>query len=127
MATVVIVEDSAPDRQLMASLLKYAGHEALLCADGQAGLDLIKTVKPDLIIVDLIMPGIDGYDVARAVRADPLTAATPIILQTAHYLESEVRNIAEHIGIQEVLIKPFEPQAFLDVVAKALLVEATIP
>jgi PAS domain S-box-containing protein len=73
------------------------------------------------------MPGIDGYDVARAVRADPLTAATPIILQTAHYLESEVRNIAEQIGIQEVLIKPFEPQAFLDVVAKALLVEATIP
>lgn len=127
MATVVVVEDSAPDRQLMASLLKYAGHEAMLCADGQAGLDLIKKVKPDLIIVDLIMPGIDGYDVARAVRADPRTAATPIILQTAHYLEPEIRRIADQIGIQQVIIKPFEPQAFLDVVAKALLEAAVVP
>jgi PAS domain S-box-containing protein len=127
MATVIVVEDSAPDRQLMASLLKYAGHEAMLCADGQAGLDLIKKVKPDLIIVDLIMPGIDGYDVARAMRADPRTATTPIILQTAHYLEPEIRRIAEQIGIQQILIKPFEPQAFLDVVAKALLEGAVVP
>jgi PAS domain S-box-containing protein len=127
MATVVVVEDSAPDRQLMASLLKYAGHEAMLCADGQAGLELIKKAKPELIIVDLIMPGIDGYDVARAVRADPRTATTPIILQTAHYLEPEIRRIAEQIGIQQVIIKPFEPQAFLDVVAKALIEAAAVP
>jgi PAS domain S-box-containing protein len=127
MATVVVVEDSAPDRQLVASLLKYAGHKAMLCANGQAGLDLIKKVKPDLIIVDLITPGIDGYDLARAVRADPRTATTPIILQTAHYLESEIRRIAEQIGIQQVIIKPFEPQAFLDVVAKALLDEVVVP
>jgi PAS domain S-box-containing protein len=127
MATVIVVEDSAPDRQLMASLLKYAGHKAMLCADGQAGLDLIKKVKPDLIIVDLIMPGIDGYDLARAVRADPRTATTPIILQTAHYLEQEIRRIAEQIGIQQVIIKPFEPQAFLDVVAEALLDGAGVP
>ena len=126
MATVVVVEDSAPDRQFVASLLKYAGHTARLCADGQAGLDLIKKLKPDLIILDLITPGIDGYDLARAVRADPLTATTPIILQTAHYLESEIRRIAEQIGIQQVIIKPFEPQAFLTVVAKTLL-EAVVP
>ena len=127
MATVIVVEDSAPDRQLMATLLKYAGHKAMLCADGQAGLDLIKKVKPDLVIVDLIMPGIDGYDVARAIRADARTAATPIILQTAHYLEPEIRRIAEQIGIQQILIKPFEPQAFLDVIAKALVDEAMVP
>jgi len=126
MATVIVVDDSAPDRQLMASLLKYAGHEVLLCVDGQAGLDLISKVKPDLIIVDLIMPGVDGYDVARAVRADTRTATTPIILQTAHYLESEIGRIAQQIGIQQVLIKPFEPQAFLDVVAKALLTEVVV-
>jgi len=111
---------------LMASLLKYAGHEVLLCVDGQAGLDLIRKVNPDLIIVDLIMPGVDGYDVARAVRADTRTATTPIILQTAHYLESEIGRIAQQIGIQQVLTKPFEPQAFLDVVAKALLTEVVV-
>jgi PAS domain S-box-containing protein len=126
-ATVVVVEDSAPDRQYVASLLRYAGHKAMLCADGQAGLDLIEKVKPDLVIVDLITPGIDGYDVARGVRANPATATTPIILQTAHYLESEIRRIAEQIGIQQIIIKPVEPQAFLDVVAEALRHEAVVP
>src|SRR6202165_4416076 len=110
MATVIVVEDSAPDRELLASLLKYAGHEVMLCADGQAGLDLIKKVKPDLVILDLITPGIDGYELARAVRSDPATHATPIILQTAHYLESEVRRIAAQLRSQEVMIKTFGPQ-----------------
>jgi two-component system cell cycle sensor histidine kinase/response regulator CckA len=127
MATVIVVEDSVPDQQFMATLLKYAGHEVMLCADGQAGLDLIKKVKPDLVITDLITPGIDGYELARAVRADPGTTSTPIILQTAHYLESEVRRIAALIGIQQVIIKPFEPQAFLDAVAKTLLEKAPAP
>jgi PAS domain S-box-containing protein len=127
MAKVIVVEDSAPDRQFMASLLKYAGHEAMLSTDGLAGLDLIKKVKPDLVIIDLITPGIDGYELARAVRSDPHTATTPIILQTAHYLESEIHRIAAQIGIQQVIIKPFEPQAFLDAVARALLEEAVVP
>src|ERR1700694_3411507 len=120
MATVIVVEDSAPDRELLASLLKYAGHEVMLCADGQAGLDLIMKVKPDLVIADLITPGIDGYELARAVRTNPATSSTPIILQTAHYLESEVRRTAPKIAIQQVIIKPFEPQAFLDAVDQTL-------
>ena len=120
MGRVVVIDDSAPDRQLMQTLLKHAGHTVLLCADGAEGLAVIKREKPDLIITDLITPSIDGYDLARAVRADPSTAFTPIIMQTAHYLESEVRQLAAQIGIQQVMLKPFEPQAFLDNVAKAL-------
>jgi two-component system, cell cycle sensor histidine kinase and response regulator CckA len=92
----------------------------MLCGDGQGGLDLIRREHPDLIIADLITPTIDGYELARAVRADAHMATTPIILQTAHYLEAEVRRLAAQIGIQEVIIKPYEPQAFLDAVAKAL-------
>lgn len=127
MATVIVVDDSASDRQFVATLLKYAGHVVMLSADGKAGLDLIKKVKPDLVIVDLITPGIDGYELARSVRADPRTSATPIILQTAHYLESEVQRIASQIGIQMVIIKPFEPQVFLDAVAKTLADEVRVP
>src|ERR1700686_5445425 len=120
MATVFFVDDSASDRQLGSTLLKYAGAVGRLSTDGKAGLDLNKKIKADLVIVDLITPGIDGYELARSVRADPRTSATPIILQTAHYLESEVQRIAAQIGIQLVLIKPFEPQVFLDAVAKTL-------
>jgi PAS domain S-box-containing protein len=127
MATIIVVDDSAPDRQYVGSLLKYAGHEVMLCADGQEGLDLIRKVKPDLVIADLITPGIDGYELARGVRTDPSTTATPIILQTAHYLESEVRRIAAQIGIQQVIIKPFEPQTFLDAVAQTLQDKPRVP
>ena len=126
MATVIVVDDSASDRHFVATLLKYAGHVVMLSTDGKSGLDLIKNVKPDLVIVDLITPGIDGYELARSVRADPRTSATPIILQTAHYLESEVRRIAAQIGIQEVIIKPFEPRAFIDAVANTIGDEAPV-
>src|SRR6202171_5978601 len=121
MARVIVVDDSGSDRQYMATLLKYAGHVVMLSADGSAGLGLIKKERPDLVIIDLITPGIDGYELARAIRTDPGTTATPIILQTAHYLESEVRRIAGQIGIQKIITKPFEPQAFLDAVAETLL------
>jgi hypothetical protein len=81
---------------------------------------LIKKELPDLIVADLITPGIDGYDLARAVRRDVRTAATPIILQTAHYLEADVRRLAAQIGVTNVIIKPYEPRAFLDTVAAAV-------
>jgi PAS domain S-box-containing protein len=126
-ATVIVVDDSAPDRQYAGSLLKYAGHEVLLCADGRAGLDLIMKVKPDLVIANLITPGIDGYELARVVRTNPQTSATPIILQTTHYLESEVRRIAAQTGIQQVITKPFEPEAFIDVVDQALRHKGRVP
>lgn len=127
MATVIVVDDSESDRQYMATLLKFAGHRVMLSADGQSGLDMIKKEKPDLVIADLITPGIDGYELARAVRANPGTTVIPIILQTAHYLESEVRRIAAQIGIQHVIIKPFEPQVFLDAVARTLDDTARLP
>lgn len=120
MAKVVVIDDSGPDRRLAVTLLKHAGHSVSVSDDGQEGLDLIKRENPDLIIADIITPGIDGYRVARAVRSDPTTAKTPIILQTAHYLEAEVRRLAAQLGVQQVIFKPYEPQTFLQAVAKAL-------
>jgi PAS domain S-box-containing protein len=115
----VVVDDTAADRLLAETLLKHAGYTVTVCGDGQAGLELIERDPPELIVVDIITPGIDGYDLARAVRGNPLTAATPIILQTAYYLEADVRRLAAQIGVAHVIIKPFEPQDFLDIVARA--------
>jgi PAS domain S-box-containing protein len=118
-ATAIVVDDTAADRQLAETLLKHAGYEVLSSGDGLAGLELIKSAQPDLIVTDLITPTIDGYDLARAVRGDPSTASIPVIMMTAHYLEPEVRRLAAQMHIQQVIIKPFEPQVFLDAVAKA--------
>ena len=119
MATAVLIDDTAADRLLAETLLKHAGYTVTTCADGLAGLDLIKKELPDLIVADLITPGIDGYDLARAVRGDVRTATTPIVLQTAHYLEADVRRLAAQIGVTNVIIKPYEPEAFLGTVAAA--------
>jgi PAS domain S-box-containing protein len=118
--TAVVIDDTAADRLLAETLLKHAGYAVTTCPDGMAGLELIQKQTPDLIVADLITPGIDGYDLARAVRANPATAATPIVLQTAHYLEADVRRLAAQIGVMQVIIKPYEPQAFLDTVAAAM-------
>jgi PAS domain S-box-containing protein len=126
MARVVVVDDSATDRQLATILLKHGGHQVMGCADGQEGLDLIKMEIPDLIIADVVTPTIDGYDVARSVRANPRTATIPIIMQTAHYLDAEVRRLAAQIGVQKVIIKPYEPQVFLNAVALALRGDAVL-
>jgi PAS domain S-box-containing protein len=119
-STAVVIDDTVADRLLAETLLKHLGYTVTSCADGQAGLDVINQLLPDLIVADLITPGIDGYDLARAVRGNAGTATTPIVLQTAHYLESEVRRLAAQIGVMNVIIKPYEPQAFLDTVAAAL-------
>jgi len=120
MATAVVVDDTAADRMLAETLLKHAGYTVMSCGDGLAGLEMIQKEKPDLIVTDLITPSIDGYDLARAVRADPSTASIPIVMMTAHYLEPEVRRLAAQMHIQQVLIKPYEPEAFLAAIAKAL-------
>ena len=120
MPTAVVVDDTAADRLLAETLLQHAGYTVTTCADGQCGLDMINAEHPDLIVADIITPGIDGYDLARAVRANPSTASTPIILQTAHYLEADVRRLAAQIGVMHVVIKPYEPQVFLDILAMAI-------
>ena len=119
MATAIVIDDTAADRLLAETLLKHAGYTVTSCADGLAGLALIKDELPDLIVADLITPGIDGYDLARAVRREARTATTPIVLQTAHYLEADVRRLASQIGVTSVIIKPYEPQVFLEMVAAA--------
>ena len=120
MPTAVVIDDTIADRLLAETLLKHAGYTVSTCPDGMAGLELIERQKPDLIVADLITPGIDGYDLARAVRGNPGTATTPIVLQTAHYLEADVRRLAAQIGVMHVIIKPYEPQAFLETVAGAV-------
>lgn len=120
MPKVVVIDDSSSDRRLALTLLNHAGHTVTVCDDGQVGLDLIKNERPDLVIADIITPSIDGYRVARAIRSDPRTSATPIILQTAHYLETEVRRLAAQLGVQEVIFKPYEPEIFLRAVVRAL-------
>src|SRR3954454_23652396 len=110
MARILIIEDEPASRDLLVTLLGYQGYTVLEARDGVEGLALTLTERPDLVITDILMPAMDGYEFARRVRADPQLAGTRIMFYTATYLAEEVRRLAVGVGIAHLLTKPAEPE-----------------
>ncbi|OWW18975.1 hypothetical protein AYR66_05220 [Noviherbaspirillum denitrificans] len=106
-------------------LLGYSGHSLIEAADGAAGLDLACARRPDLVIADILMPNMDGYEFVSRLRAIPSIAATPVIFYTAAYHEREASLMAMACGVQWVLPKPSDPDLILKTVHEALGVPAT--
>ncbi len=120
MATILIVDDHPTNREFLTTLLGYNGHRLLEAADGAEALRLAHAERPDLVISDILMPTMDGYEFVRGLRADATVAGTPVIFFTAHYLERETRRLAQKCGITTVLSKPAEPEGVLQAVDAAL-------
>lgn len=120
MATILIVDSRSADRQLCVTLLGSFGHRMLEANDGMEALDIARKELPDLVITDIVMPNMDGFTLTRRLRAEPLLAGVPVIFQTAHYLEAEIRKLAATSGIKHILAKPAEPQEILRTVHEAL-------
>jgi PAS domain S-box-containing protein len=120
MTTILIIEDRAADRDLLALVLTRAGYEVLEAANGEAGIELATSGRVDLIISDIVMPGMDGYELVRALRAAPRTAKIPVVFCTATYVVEEVRRLADACGVRQILIKPYEPETVVRTVPEAL-------
>ena len=120
MATILVVDDSQTNRDFLVTLLRYQGHSVLEAADGAEALEVVRTIHPDLIISDILMPTMDGYEFVRQLRADPALAHTPVIFSSAHYLGQEASALAQQCGVTFTLPKPSEPETVLRVVAAAL-------
>lgn len=120
MAKVLIVDDNTTNRSLLVTLLGYQGHQAFEAADGAEGLALARQQRPALIISDILMPTMDGYEFVRQLRTDPQLAHSQVVFYTAHYHEREARNLAEHLGVARILLKPCEPQEILRVIEQVL-------
>ena len=101
MATILIVDDSQANRDYLVALLGYDGHRLLEAADGAEALATTRAEHPDLIIADIVMPTIDGYELVRQLRADPSIAQIPVIFLTAHYHEREAQSPAGYPLIVE--------------------------
>jgi len=120
MARILIVDDRPINREFLVTLLGYRGHALLEAADGRQALDIAESEQPDLIISDILMPTMDGYEFVRQLRARPHLSSIPVIFYTAHYLKQEVQALAAACGVAHILMKPSEPEVVLETVEAAL-------
>ncbi len=120
MATILIVDDHAINRRFLLTLLGYGGHRLLEATEGASALNIVRTELPDLVITDILMPNMDGYELVTHMRAHPSMAKIPVIFYTASYRAREAYSMAEACGVQWVLAKPAEPELILQTVQEAL-------
>ncbi len=120
MATILVVDDHATNRELARTVLGYAGHQVIEAHEGAEALALAHAQHPDLVLTDLLMPGMDGYELTRELRAAEDTARTPIVFYTANYLEAEIRPFAEASGVARVLLKSADPLVLMHTIDEVL-------
>ena len=106
-ATILIADDSSDIRKIMRFLLNDLGFAVVEAADGNEAVRLARQCQPVLILLDLCMPGIDGWEVAARLRADPALEEVPILAMTAYNVSSAILA-ALHAGCQQVVAKPFD-------------------
>jgi two-component system cell cycle response regulator DivK len=119
MGVVLIVEDNAANLKLASFLVDKAGHTVLAAADAEAGLLLARERHPDLIVMDIQLPGMDGMDAIRILKADPTTRSIPVIALTALAMKGDEERIRD-AGCEGYLAKPIRYQEFLTAIGQRL-------
>ncbi|MYL24406.1 response regulator [Halomonas alkaliantarctica] len=122
MANVLVVDDEPNIVLSLEFLMEQAGFEVTTAEDGEQALASVKSAQPDLILLDISLPGISGFDVLEQLRAQPETERLPIIMLTAHGREVE-REKGMALGADDYITKPFSTQTLVEKV-KGLLNEA---
>src|ERR1700732_3800207 len=125
MAKILIVDDNATNRKLLTALLNHEGHVTIEAVDGADGLASARAERPHLVISDILMPTMDGYEFVRQLRADPQLGDTPVIFHTAHYHEFAARQLAQTCRVARVLAKPSNVAEIREAVQQALAVIPT--
>src|SRR5690349_7530145 len=113
MATILIADDNHASRQVLAMLLKREQHRLLEASDGAEALALARDNHPDLIITDILMPVVDGYEFVRQLRTEPAIADTPVIFYTGNYLDLEAQSLAATCGVFQMVSKPAPREVIL--------------
>ena len=116
---ILVVEDQEDNRRILRDLLTSVGYEIIEAVTGEEGVALAETGRPDLILMDIQLPGIDGYETTRRVRALPALRQVPIIAVTSYALSGDDVK-AKEAGCTDYVPKPFSPRALLATVRKYL-------
>jgi CheY-like chemotaxis protein len=113
--SILIIEDNADARDALRVLLELEGHAVEAVEEGQQAIELARAKDPDIALVDIGLPGIDGYEIARRVRARD--ARRPVLIALTGYGQPEDRRRATEAGFDEMLVKPVDPTALTELLA----------
>lgn len=109
MAKILVAEDDSDLRLLVSLKLESSGHQVVSVEDGTTAAENCRSMRPDLVILDLMMPGMSGLEVCRFIKSDPELGSTPVILLTARAQAADV-EAGKAAGVDEYLTKPFSPR-----------------
>jgi CheY-like chemotaxis protein len=119
MATILVCDDATPVRQLVRTVLEREGHEIVEAADGDESIRLVRATRPDLVVLDMVMPGQSGLDVLDELRSDPTLRGMPVLLLTGSHVIANRRTACE-FGASAYLAKPFSVGELLGTVEQLL-------
>jgi two-component system cell cycle response regulator DivK len=119
MLRILLVEDNELNRDMLARRLARSGFEVLLAVDGQQGVEATRRERPDLVLMDMSLPCLDGWAATRILKADPLTTAIPVIALTAHAMTGD-RERALEAGCDEFATKPVDLRALVQTIDRFL-------
>jgi len=111
-AEILVVEDNRDTLNLLAYNLKNAGYEVATSMDGADALDKVKSLVPDMVVLDIMLPGMDGFEICREMKKDPRTSHVPVIMLTARGEEVD-RIVGLELGADDYVVKPFSPRELL--------------
>lgn len=121
MAKILVVEDNPANMTLAVLLLKTAGHTVITATDAEAGLSLARAERPDLILMDVQLPGMDGLEATRQLKRDDAMRAIPVIALTALVMNGDEKRIRA-AGCDGYIAKPFAYRDFMEVVSAQLAI-----
>ncbi len=116
---ILVVEDTEDNRQILRDLLGMAGYEMVEAHDGAQGVAMAAEHRPDLILMDIQMPVLDGYEATRRIKADPALATIPIVAVTSYALSGDEQK-ARAAGCNDYIAKPYSPRQMLAKVREIL-------
>ena len=119
MTKVLLVEDNEMNRDMLTRRLERKGFEVVIAVDGQAGVDMASSTSPDIILMDLSLPVIDGWEATRKIKADPATQSIPVIALTAHAMAGDEQK-ALAAGCDDYDTKPIDLKRLLGKIDKLL-------
>jgi two-component system, OmpR family, response regulator BaeR len=124
MACVLLVDDEPMLRAVLCEYLRFAGHTVVECCDGDEALGRLRETPVDIVVSDVLMPGMDGLALCGAMRADASLAKIPVLFVTARNVDADMQAEMDRIG-DGSLFKPFEPDALLAAIRTAVSARAT--